>query len=283
FCEMLRIGVIPCKKSDPRVLAEQAREKSADFPECKCSNCDSEASEMLVHNMPRLTKSNYGSAMEDVFSVDGFLNPNTDKLEENYVDSSLKTKATKKRSHLSDSPLEELADELVFEYDLFHEYVYGDDDYCFSSDYFGLDRAIEIVHSLHEITCEDDIKAAMGGDIIKGGVKVVYDYIEEWKKRAEVIDYQRIQAEKNEKKKEAAVTRAQKSFDLKSKTPIDPGLTPTPTPIKPKTKRRTAEQVKADKESSALRAAYNKRCLHWMTVEKVPVTELDAKELAYQK
>ncbi|EGF98510.1 uncharacterized protein MELLADRAFT_113492 [Melampsora larici-populina 98AG31] len=277
-----RIGVIPFKKNDPQVLAEQAREKAAEFQDCKCSNCDSEASDMLVHNMPRLTKSNYCQAMEDVFSVDGFLDPNTEKLEENIVDSSVKTKATKKRSNILDSRLEELTDELVFEDDLFHKYIYGDDDYCFSSDYFGLDRATDIVQSLDEITCEEDIKAAMGGDIIKGGVKAVFEYIKQWKCRDEVIDYRRRQAEVIEKKKEAAETRAQKAIDLKLKAPIHPELARTPAPIKPKTKKRSSEKVKADKEASALRAAYHKRCLHWMTVEMVPVTELDAKELAYQ-
>ncbi|EGG07137.1 uncharacterized protein MELLADRAFT_62905 [Melampsora larici-populina 98AG31] len=123
----------------------------------------------------------------------------------------------------------------------------------------------------------------MGGDIIKGGVKAVFEYIKQWKCRDEVIDYRRRQAEVIEKKKEAAETRAQKAIDLKLKAPIHPELARTPAPIKPKTKKRSSEKVKADKEASALRAAYHKRCLHWMTVEMVPVTELDAKELAYQR
>ncbi|KAH9806905.1 hypothetical protein DFH28DRAFT_918562, partial [Melampsora americana] len=273
-----RIGVIPCDINDQRVLAEQAREKARDFPLCKCSNCNSEAANMLVHNMPRLSKSNYLQAMDDVYSVEGFLDPSKDRGREEERTKNKHAKAPKKRSQVLDIYLEELADELVLVYDLFYKDKLGDDGYYFGSDYFALDRAHRILENMDNITCEDDIKGVMGGDIIKGGVKVVFEHIMQWQTRDEGLHYRQKRIKMIEKKKE-------KEYHTKTNLREEPVWRPTLTPdsLIAKKVRRSSAQVKADKEAAQARAAYNKRCLHWMQVENIPANELDAKEIEYQK
>ncbi|KAH9823481.1 hypothetical protein DFH28DRAFT_922356 [Melampsora americana] len=139
--------------------------------------------------MPRLSKSNYLEAMEDIYSVEGFLNPVTEKEEVGLVNGE-QVKVPKKRSRVLDGYLEELADELVFVYDLFYNDKFGDDGYYFGSDYFDLDRAKSVVENIDQIRCEDDIKGVMGGDIIKGGVKVVFKHIIKWRTQDKGLHYQ---------------------------------------------------------------------------------------------
>lgn len=78
-----------------------------------------------------------------------------------------------------DQALEELADELVFIFDLHCKELFGDYGYCESDDYFGLNHAHKIVEILEEVNSPKEIEQAMGGDIIEGGVNVIFDYIRE--------------------------------------------------------------------------------------------------------
>ncbi|EGF97762.1 uncharacterized protein MELLADRAFT_114103 [Melampsora larici-populina 98AG31] len=274
------IGTIPCRVDDPRVIAEQKRELAAGFPTCKCSNCRPKAAEMLICNFPRLTKKNYKLAMEDPFSVEGFLKPEEIEAKKNELNTGDSTETSKKtfqkrRNGTLHPALKELADELVLNYRLHYNKVYGEDDCCESEDYFGLDEARAIVNSLDKIKHQQDIEQNMGGDIIEGGVKVVFDYIEEWRTREVALEYSQKKAKLLETKTTSDVNRV-----LTEVT----NITPTPTgPAAPnKKKRRSSAQVKADKEATVLKAAYNWRCLDWLRVDKVPYDQLDAKEEAYQ-
>ncbi|KAH9813513.1 hypothetical protein DFH28DRAFT_1060346 [Melampsora americana] len=276
------IGTIPCNVDDPRVIAEQAREVAEGFRICKCSNCHPEAAERLVQNLPRLTKTNYNSAMEDVFSVEGFLNPEEIEANKNAAQAvngleTSRKKFSKRRNGTLDPALKELANELVSIYKLHHNNVFGEDDCCESEDYFGLDEARAIVNSLDKIKHKNDIEQTMGGDLIEGGVKVVFDCIEEWKTRDIALEYSHKKAKSLEAKKEADGKRVLKELTNLKSIPAGPAGAK-----KINTKRKTSAQVQAIKDAGALQAAYNRRCLNWLRVDKVPVDQLDAKEEAYQ-
>ncbi|EGG05208.1 uncharacterized protein MELLADRAFT_64360 [Melampsora larici-populina 98AG31] len=298
------IGVIPCELDDPRVQAEQAREEAAGFPKCQCSNCDSISADMLVYNLPRLTKSNYEDAMRDVFSVEGFWKRPEGESED--IDTqedqvTTRKKASKKHSGPLDSALEALAQDLVSVFDSHCTEVYGEHGYFESTDYFDLDQTRKMLRSIDEIQSPEDIKLAMGGDIVKGGVNIVFNYIDEWKKRDAGLDYSRNQARILERKKAAEEKRmCQESISLNRHASNSTAITTSTTmkatvaintsttmnatdrPINKKI-RRSSAQVKADREAARLKKEYNARCLNWLRVEKVLPSELDAKEQAYQE
>ncbi|EGG08025.1 uncharacterized protein MELLADRAFT_105432 [Melampsora larici-populina 98AG31] len=220
-------------------------------------------------------------AMDDVFSVEEFLNPLELKEEfqkMNIAKENSKKKSSKKRNSPLDPALEELADELVYVFELHYREIFGDDGYCESTDYFDLDRAKDIVSHLEDMTSEKEIKVVMGGDMLKGGVKVVFDYMEEWKGRDTGLNYAHKRAKVIEQQKKSEEKRAEKVL-----TQPDQNCARKPQVPKQKRKRRTKAHVKADDKHAKLQAEYDKRCIHWLLVEKVPINEIDAKELAYQK
>ncbi|EGG12518.1 uncharacterized protein MELLADRAFT_58859 [Melampsora larici-populina 98AG31] len=280
FVNHTRIGVIPCQKDDPRVIAEEAREKAEGFPKCECSNCNPEAAAMLVHNLPKLTKLNYMDAMTNVSEVEGFFKPNKDESEQAGVGNGQgisNKKGWRKRCGPLDPALEELADELVFMFELHCNELFGDDGYCESEDYFGLERATKIVEIIEDVKCSEDIEDAMGGDIIEGGVDVVFDYINEWRTRDTGIEFLRKREIIREKKKQDE----DKTLKEKNTINIIPKVIAS-FPLQKK-QRRTSEQVKADKEAATHRREYNQRCINWMKFDHVPSNKLDAKERAYQE
>ncbi|KAH9821690.1 hypothetical protein DFH28DRAFT_1217571 [Melampsora americana] len=210
LCVALSLGNI---KDDQRVLAEQDQEIKAGFPKCKCSNCDPEGSRMLFGNLRRMTKSNYIQAMDDVFSVEGFLN--LLELEEefqkmNFTKEITKKKSSKKRNSPLDPALEELADELVYVFELHYKKIFGEDGYCESTNYFDLDCAKDIVSHLEDMTSEKEIKVVMGGDMLKGGVTVIFDYMEEWKGRDTGLNYTNKREKMIEQQKKNEEKRAEK-------------------------------------------------------------------------
>ncbi|EGG08693.1 uncharacterized protein MELLADRAFT_104828 [Melampsora larici-populina 98AG31] len=274
------IGTIPRRVDDPRVIAEKEREADAGFPKCTCSNCDPEAAEMLVCNLPRLTKANYQMAMEDVFKVDGFLKPidiEAEKVAAQAGNAPALPKKTlsRKRNGPLDTALKELADELVSIYKLHYIKIFGDDDYCESEDYFGIGEARTIVNSLDNIKQSQDIEQAMGGDIIEGGVKLVFEYLEEWRKQDIALQYSQKQAKLLEMKSKADDKRVLADVTNVKQIPTGPAAAT-------KKKRRSSAQVKADKEAAILKADFNRRCLKWMKEDNVPADKLDEREEAYQ-
>ncbi|EGF97869.1 uncharacterized protein MELLADRAFT_114023 [Melampsora larici-populina 98AG31] len=203
-------------KDDPRVLEEQDQERNAGFPQCQCSNCDPEGSHILRHNLPRITKSNYAQAMNDVYSVEGFLNAL--EIDEEVQKTDLNNnnnnkKASKKRNGPLDPVLEELADELVYEFELHYKEIFGDDGYCESTDYFDLD-------------CAKDI----------------------WKGRDTGLDYAHKRAKVIEREKQ----NEEKRTVSKGLKQVDRNCAGQPQVAKQKRTRRTAAQVKADDEQARL-------------------------------
>lgn len=238
---------------------------------------------MLVYNMPRLSKSNYLEAMADVYSVNGFSKPHDKGGKDGGVPHSELNKPAKKRTRVLDVALEELADELVFVYDLFYKEKFGNDGYYFGSDYFALDRAIRVVDMIDCIVHEDDIRGVMGGDIITGGVNVVYEHIKAWRTRDEGFQYKQRQSKSLEIARQTKETAIMSALSRRPVEKSDQAANSTTDQPITKRKKRTSDQVKADNEAALARAAYNARCLHWLRVEKVSVADLDAKEEAYQR
>ncbi|EGF98781.1 uncharacterized protein MELLADRAFT_113255 [Melampsora larici-populina 98AG31] len=286
MCIMIRkpsIGVIPGSKEDPRVLTEQMRELKEGFPSCKCSNCDSEAADYLVHNLPRLCKGNYKQAMKDLFNVEGFTYPKEKegtKVSADDGKGSGSKSVKKKRGALLDPALEELADELVYIFDLHYQDIFGEDDYCESTDYFGLDEAKGIVQSLDNITCASDVKKLMGGDLLVGGVDTVFNYISDWKTRDIGMEYKHRRKQITLEMIAEEEIQSSKELNKTSNQP-DRVIVPTPGISRQKKTRRTSAQVLADNKAATLKKEYNKRCLKWLK-DKVPENQLDEMELAYQ-
>ncbi|EGF97661.1 uncharacterized protein MELLADRAFT_114167 [Melampsora larici-populina 98AG31] len=219
--------------------------------------------------------------MSDVFNVKHFHRPDdepTDQAEIQTGNPTSKKKGPRKRRGPLDPALEELTDELVFIFDLHCKELFGDDGYCESEDYFGLDQAKKIVENLDDVNSPEDIEETMGGDIIEGGVDAVFEYIQEWKTRDTAIDYTR----KMERMREE-IKKTEEQQALKIITSVDVISTTFPAgPVQKKT-RRTSEQVKADKEAASRKHEYNQRCIDWMKFDRVPKSKLDAREKAYQE
>ncbi|EGG09069.1 uncharacterized protein MELLADRAFT_104335 [Melampsora larici-populina 98AG31] len=164
---------------------------------------------------------------------------------------------------------------LISIYKLHYIKIFGDDDYCESEDYFGIGEARTIVNSLDNIKQSQDIEQAMGGDIIEGGVKLVFEYLEEWRKQDIALQYSQKQAKLLEMKRKADDKRVLADVTNVKQIPTGPAAAT-------KKKRRSSAQVKADKEAAILKADFNRRCLKWMKEDNVPADKLDEREEAYQ-
>ncbi|EGF96893.1 uncharacterized protein MELLADRAFT_70355 [Melampsora larici-populina 98AG31] len=115
----------------------------------------------------------------------------------------------------------------------------------------------------------------MGGDIIEGGVQLVFEYLEEWRKQDIALQYSQKQAKLLEMKRKADDKRVLADVTNVKQIPTGPAAAT-------KKKRRSSAQVKADKEAAILKADFNRRCLKWMKEDNVPADKLDEREEAYQ-
>jgi hypothetical protein len=156
----------------------------AEFGECKCSNCSTDTSERLAHNLSKLSVHNFDDALSDQLQFEQSMNKQKRKY------SQRKPKNTSAQVTEDDKILmESLKSNLIDVFKVIYEEKWGDGSRIKASDLFDMEQAGTIVENLEEIEHCDNLSKLIGVEIIPGQHQLLFNFICNFKHNSLYQDY----------------------------------------------------------------------------------------------